>query len=551
MRLFFLTLCLALAAALALAQPAQHPSPPLLCGDSQTLWLVRPSADGSNFDVLFRPTGEKWRTLASALGGKVGQAASMGGTLHVIFKDPLGQGMFQMNSPEMAPLAMPSDSQWPQNTPPLALCAADRFGAITTPSLIALVAREADALLPASAPASRASTSSAASAPAVYLQPFQFADGKWRALSPKPADSIASARFAPNDRVLIAVAGGRLYRMISGPGRQANAFAVWDNTNKDLPAWRPIPMEKDLADSKPVAMLTLAGKLTIVAAGPGDNQKMQLALFVMEDAEHFSKNAIQLNQKPYTWDASSPPVPAAMGEQFEMVWQQDGKIMDSRCALSGKMKEPEEIPTASLEPDAAARQAYNYFLGAIFLAVVVLLALRRNMLPKPFELSPQMIPGNLLKRGMAALVDMLPWFGIAILVIGLTPEEIQAPFNDPPTLTNKHIFVDIMGKSLYVIYCTLMETFMGTTVGKMIFRLRVVGDQGQRPTLRSVALRNLMKVMELLPIPLPLLSQGLPLLLFFPIFSPYRLRIGDLMARTSVVETRTLPPPVPVEPPQG
>jgi uncharacterized RDD family membrane protein YckC len=540
-----------LAAALALADKPAPPNAPLLCGDSHALWLVRPSADGNSFDVLFRPTGEKWQTLASGLGGKVGQIASLGGTLHVIFKDPLGHGMFQMNSPEMAPLAMPSHPHWPHGAPPLALCAADRFGAATQPSLIALVSRnpeDGDLLFPASA--SSTPTTGAAVAPLVYLQPFQFADGKWQALAAKAGDSLSFVHLAQNDRVMIAVAGGKLYRMISTPGREANAFAVWDNTDKDLPAWRSIPVENDLADSRPIAMLTLAGKLAVVDAGPGDKEKIHLTLFLMEDAEHFSKNAIQLNQKPYAWDASSPPMAAAVGEQFEIVWQPDGKLMDSRCALNGQLKEPEEIPTSPLEPDAQARQAFNYFLGAVFLLVVVLLALRRDMLPKPFELSPQMIPGNLLKRGFAAMLDMIPWFGIAGLVFGLTPEEVKAPlFGDPPAVTNNVIFADILGLSLYVIYGIVMETFLGATVGKLIFRLRVVGNQGQRPTLRSVALRNLMKVMELLPIPLPLVSP-LPLLLFFPIFSPFRLRIGDIMARTSVVETRLLPPPVSMEPPQ-
>ena len=53
-----------------------------------------------------------------------------------------------------------------------------------------------------------------------------------------------------------------------------------------------------------------------------------------------------------------------------------------------------------------------------------------------------------------------------------------------------------------------------------------------------------MPVMELLP-----LVSKLPLLLLFPFFSPFRLRIGDIMARTCVVESRLLPPPAPADPP--
>lgn len=564
MRFICLTLCLTLAAAaMALSQPAQPAHAPLLCGDTQALWLVRPADDGKSFDVLFRPSGDKWQTLAFGLGGKPSLAASQGGTLQVIFAEPLGHGMFQMNSQEMVPLATPSNPQWPRDVLPAALCTAENFNGVAKFSLIALVPGNADALAPAptsrasseptttttaSAPASRTSPAGDAAVPSVYLQPFQFADGKWKALPAKAGAPLALTPLAKTDHAMIAVAGGKLYRMISRPGREANELAVWDTSaSNGLPSWRTLPTEKDLADSKPIAMLTLADKLAILTTAPADKKKIHLAMFLMEGPGHYSKCTIQLGQRPYAWDSASPPCAAGLGEQFAMVWQQDGKLMDSRCALSGQMKEPEEIPTAPQEPDAGAIQAFNYFLGAAFLVVVVLLALRRDMLPKPFELSPRMVPANLIKRGLAATLDITPWFGIAIMVFGLTPEEFKAPLADPPAITNNLIFAHILGMSLYVIYGTVMETLLGATVGKLILRLRVVGDQGQRAPMRSVALRNMMKVMELLPLPLPLVSR-LPLLLLFPFFNHYRLRIGDIMARTSVVETRLLPPPVSADP---
>jgi uncharacterized RDD family membrane protein YckC len=560
-----LILCLALTAAAALAQPAQAPNPLLLCGDNQALWLVRPGEGGKNFDVLFRPAGEKWQVLAMGLGGKPGLVASMGGTLQVIFAEPLGHGMFQMNSPDMVPLATPSGPpQWPQGTVPLALCTARNFNGVAKTSLIALVPGNADARSPAtaasgltepattvaaSAPASRASAAGPGPVEPVCLRPFQFADGKWRALPVGPADSLAPARFAKTGHVLIAVASGKLYRIISKPGGEANEFTVWDNSEgKVLPGWRTLPTEKDLAGTRPVAMFTLADKLAILTAAPGNKAKIHLTMFLLEEPGHFSKCAIQLGQKPFAWDSSSGPVAAGIGDQFEMVWPRDGKLMDSRCALNGQMKQPEEIPTEPAEAGARAFQAYNYFIGAVFVITVVLLALRRDMLPKPFELSPRMVPGNIVKRVLAALLDMTPWFGVAGMVFGLTPDQVQPLFGKPLAVTDNVLFASILFQSLYVIYGTVMETFLGATVGKLIFRLRVVGDQGQRPPLRSIALRNLMKVMELLPIPLSL-AIPLPLLLLFPLFSPYRLRIGDIMARTGVVETRLLPPPVSTDPP--
>jgi len=287
-RFLCLTLCLALTAAVAPAQSAQHPSP-LLCGDSQALWLVRPSDDGNNFDVLFRPTGEKWQTLVTGISGKVSQVASLGGTLQVIFKDPLGQGMFQMNSPDMVPLERPSNPQWPPGAVPLALCAADKFDAATKPCLIALVSQYGDtsSTSPASAPTSRTSTTGAARNPFVSLQPFLFSDGKWQAMTDVPLDSFTRK----NNLAMIAVADGKLYRMVSPPGHEGNSLSVWEHAvSITWPSfWRSIALEEDLAYSKPIAMFTFAGKLAVLAAVPAEKDKIHLALFILESPGPFQQ----------------------------------------------------------------------------------------------------------------------------------------------------------------------------------------------------------------------------------------------------------------------
>jgi uncharacterized RDD family membrane protein YckC len=89
------------------------------------------------------------------------------------------------------------------------------------------------------------------------------------------------------------------------------------------------------------------------------------------------------------------------------------------------------------------------------------------------------------------------------------------------------------------------------TLGKRSAGLRVVARSGERLTLESVVARNLMRELEIfLPITfmvqtsasgessswLPLLSIGwLLLFLLFPLFNKDRLRVGDLLAGTWVV----------------
>ena len=68
-------------------------------------------------------------------------------------------------------------------------------------------------------------------------------------------------------------------------------------------------------------------------------------------------------------------------------------------------------------------------------------------------------------------------------------------------------------------------------MGKRIFNLRVVGDDFLRCPGRTIVLRNLLRIIEFHFLPLALLV----------VLTPSRQRIGDVFARTLVVETR-MPP---------
>jgi uncharacterized RDD family membrane protein YckC len=586
------------------AGPAQDLPRQFLAGDERAVWLVRPSDDGQGFDVLLRRSNETWKALARGLSGRVALTAAVEGSLHVIFKDPLGYGLFQMDSPAMVPMATPSNPQWAPGTLPLALCAADRIGNIAKPTLVAVVPRnvshgilanassgsrtESRPVLPAPASQeSRPAGSLPAWAPArwVCLDTFVLVEGKWelltgemtqlrdvrsahtgsfkespygdttsragsRAATSASADVSSPCLLYDTDRVLMAAADGKLYRMIFGPQREVNELAVWEPLPEPAKpgsfGWRDVPIEGDMATATPIAMLCFANKLAVVAASPVGTGKAQLNLMLMEDKDRFSQNTLDLDKKPYTWEWSSPPMVAGMGQQFELVWSRDGKLLDSKCTYNGALTEPAEIPISKGDSQGRAYEALNYFVGAVFLLTLVLLALRAPVQPKPFTLPPQIAAGNLIRRALAAFLDIMPWTILALAVFQLKPEDLKGPISELVT-EEKPIYVHMLSMSLYLVYCIIMEMYVGATVGKMVFRLRVVGDEGQRPDVRAIALRNLMKVMEMLPIPLFVVPVSLPLLLAFPLVSHYRQRIGDVMARTTVADSR--PRPVPPSPP--
>lgn len=76
----------------------------------------------------------------------------------------------------------------------------------------------------------------------------------------------------------------------------------------------------------------------------------------------------------------------------------------------------------------------------------------------------------------------------------------------------------------------------GRTVGKRAFGLRVVGERGLRLTLGQVVLRNLLRVVDLLPGP-----GGVGGL--FVLLGRQHRRLGDLVAGTIVMRERRVPPP--------
>lgn len=95
----------------------------------------------------------------------------------------------------------------------------------------------------------------------------------------------------------------------------------------------------------------------------------------------------------------------------------------------------------------------------------------------------------------------------------------------------------ISGFILLTGYWILLESVWdGRTVGKRAFGLRVVGERGLRLTFGQVALRNLLRLVDLLPGP------GGVAALFILLGRQHR-RLGDLVAGTLVIRERRVPPP--------
>jgi hypothetical protein len=96
------------------------------------------------------------------------------------------------------------------------------------------------------------------------------------------------------------------------------------------------------------------------------------------------------------------------------------------------------------------------------------------------------------------------------------------------------------------VYFVLTEGFLGATLGKMIFRVRVLKEDGSPCGLGPAVVRNVLRFIDALPF---LYLIGAILI----IRSNKKQRLGDRVAKTIVVKHRrgytTFPPPPPMYPP--
>jgi uncharacterized RDD family membrane protein YckC len=126
-------------------------------------------------------------------------------------------------------------------------------------------------------------------------------------------------------------------------------------------------------------------------------------------------------------------------------------------------------------------------------------------------------------RFAAAVVDLWPYWlaGAYAGMRGSAGGEFDSPFTDPILVQ-----LSAVAMGLYIGHTMLMEMLFGASVGKMLFGLRVVQLNGQRPGAGALFVRNLMRAIDF-----GLIFVGAVMILM----SPLRQRLGDLAAGTLVV----------------
>lgn len=119
------------------------------------------------------------------------------------------------------------------------------------------------------------------------------------------------------------------------------------------------------------------------------------------------------------------------------------------------------------------------------------------------------------RRTLAALIDIFVVYAGVDLSVTLATGS-----RDPGAISTIFTFA-------YVFYHMVLETIIGQTLGKALMDIAVVNSSGQRPSALSVLVRSLLRVIEVVALPL----LGLVVLLN----TRHQQRLGDLLGRTFVI----------------
>lgn len=544
-----------LVAVAALASKAPG-APVLMAGDEKVLWIVRSSPDGKSYDVVAKPADLPWKWIDRNAGGRPASVGVVNGMLNLLFARPLNHALY--DSDKRAPIRRkrPEHPLWPRDAAPIALCNAGDVPGTEAPSptIIAVVPRDiaypTGATKPTTTPSPGGATAPAVSRPGeageqVRLGVFFRSGSTWSHLTDPPGAFV----LGPKGRLFAAAVGRTLFILAGGPrNQQTHLLAFRQGT------WRQIARTGWDERSEPIAMMSIGGRLVIVLSAPmpqaaeGEATQRELRLAIYDDSEEkFSFQPVTVGGEAGAWDRARIPQAAAFTGRVALLWEEPkkpeeegGRFKFAICGLDGRIAAINEMDVFTRQPpDTSGPEIIEVFVWALVIAILIpMLFMRPRVPPRPFSLPPTMRPANPFKRLLAGLFDMFPWGMISFRAFGVSPltyqrmQEIVEQRAFPGDLA----YAFVASLLLYTAYGIIMERKFGATLGKMIFKMRVTGDAGTPPGTREILLRNLVRIVELI-------WPGLPLLLVLPLFTRWRQRLGDLMARTAVIDTTFVPPP--------
>lgn len=201
--------------------------------------------------------------------------------------------------------------------------------------------------------------------------------------------------------------------------------------------------------------------------------------------------------------------------------------------LQGQTTLPPMTMAVEAEHPIAEAADYIILLGVVTMSTILLFTFwRRDPTANQLSLPDDLALSDLMRRGLAGLIDLTPGLLVATAAFDLPLGEVYARWPGRGQGATGDLMVPgLTAIGVVVAHTALLEIFTGRSLGKFATGLRVTTLTGDRPKAWQLLTRCLLKAFDLVAY----------LLLILPIISPYRQRLGDMVARTVVV-TKAPPP---------
>jgi uncharacterized RDD family membrane protein YckC len=189
----------------------------------------------------------------------------------------------------------------------------------------------------------------------------------------------------------------------------------------------------------------------------------------------------------------------------------------------------EQIRPVSLHRPTPMRENVNYLFQIItyFAAMIMMMMFWRRMPGDgQLRLPERVVIASMDKRLISALLDLTPGLILASLIYGVSWMEIIMLWPGSPTdKTFAAMRPGLLVIGVTVVHTTIFELITARSIGKWLTGLYVSNYKGIPAPPGASTVRAVTRLFDLIAL----------LLLIIPLLSPYRQRLGDILARTVVV----------------
>lgn len=314
--------------------------------------------------------------------------------------------------------------------------------------------------------------------------------------------------------------------------------------------------------SKPVAALTCEDFLQAwsgaTAEGPGlivargeSSEAATLHLFVRRDETWTDAGPLRAGEDVLRVEVERCSA-AIVRKQVGIARVRADGVVEFGLGELGQTPLVRFAPLALVSGSPALEQQWrdSLVMAGLLAFLTIVMWWRRADVALPVILPPGFVLAAVWRRVFATVFDLLPAYLITLpwWFPKLDPQFLQMY----PQVTNEQLaevwasirIEQYVAIGLYGLWCLIFEATIATTPGKAIFGCRVASADGGRPSLGACVVRNAERSL--------MVAMGAPglmiTLMTIVIVSRNRQRVGDLLARTVVIEPA--PPAVEAPPPE-